>query len=170
MSLAYKSAHRASVTVPEEKLAYGFKKVPVNAESVKNIPDIPEEKLYTFDRKVVELKKIPCHKEEEEDIEVEEEEETKPCGLGYLNYNQMGYHPQKHIDTHFAVKQFESVEEETPCNKEKFPEVGSCGYKPGKIIDDNNNDEIQAYVVDDDLYEYEGVSSWIDYWNYVPWY
>lgn len=144
MSLAYKSAQRATVSVPEEKLAYGFKKVPANAENIRAVPNIPEEKLYTFDSKVVELKQIPCrrYKEEEEIEEEEEEEEAKPtCGLGYLNYNQMGYYPQNHVDPQFAVTQFEiESEPEAPCNKEPIHEIGSCGYRPGRIVANANNE------------------------------
>lgn len=150
--------------VPEEKLAYGFKKVPANAENVKSVPNIPEERLYTFDKRVVELKDIPCrkHKKEEEEIEEEEEEEenAKPsCGLGYLNYNQMGYYPQKHVDTHFkTVADYETeTDTEVPCNQEPIEEIGSCGYRPGRILQNSNNDDVQAYVVTgDDEYIYEG--------------
>lgn len=150
--------------VPEEKLAYGFKKIPANAENVKSVPNIPEEKLYTFDSGVVEYQHIPCrkHKKEEEEIEEEEEEEdTKPsCGLGYLNYNQMGYYPQKHVDPHFtAVTKFETESVEVPCNQEPIEDIGSCGYRPGRIVQNGNNDEIHAYVVSDDDYNYEGRSS-----------
>lgn len=163
MSLAYKSAQRATVTVPEEKLSYGFKKAPANAENIKPVPNIPEEKLYTFDSKVVELKEIPCnkHKPEEDEVEEEEEEEAnedKPnCGLGYLNYNQMGYFPQKYVDPQFAVTQFETtVEADKPCSDEPVHEIGNCGYKPGRILNHAKNDEIQAYVYsDDDLNNYE---------------
>lgn len=154
MSLAYKNAHRATITVPEEKLAFGFKKAPTNAENIKPVPNIPEEKLYTFDAKVVELKDIPCRKpkKEEEEIEEEEEEEaqddSKPnCGLGYLNYNQMGYVVQKHADPVFAVRQIAEPEEnEAPCSQDPIQEIGSCGYKPGKILQHANNEEIQGYV------------------------
>lgn len=164
MSLAYKSARRASILVPEEKLSFGFKKIPKNAENVISVPNIPEEKLYTFDTKVVELKEIPCRKhKEKEEIEVEEEEEeeeeeAKPaCGLGYLNYNQLGYYPQQHVNRQFAVTQFEATEPEAPCEKESTPEIGSCGYKPGRIVNNSNNDDNNGYAgSDDDVYGYEG--------------
>lgn len=163
MSLAYKNARRATISVPEEKLAYGFKKVPANAENIKPTPNIPEERLYTFDTKVVELKEIPCrkHKKEEEEIveEEEEEEEVKPgCGLGYLNYNQMGYYPQKHVEPQFETRFEAESEPEAPCNKEPIEEIGSCGYRPGRIVSNANNDDIQGYVGSDDD-EYNGRSS-----------
>lgn len=166
LSLAYRSAHRATVMVPEEKLAYGFRKMPANAENIKPVPNIPEEKLVTFDSKVVELKDFPCRRyktEVEEEEEEEEEESVKPdCGLGYLNYNQMGYYPQKHLNPEFAVTQFEAESDpERPCNQEPIQEIGNCGYRPGRIINHaNRNDDINAYVIsDDDLIRYEDLSS-----------
>ena len=154
MSLAYKSAHRATVTVPEEKLAFGFKKTPTNAESINPVPNIPEEKLSTFDARVVELKDIPCRRKQKKEEEIEEEEEeeneddSKPnCGLGYLNYNQMGYVVQKQVDPSFAVHQFVEAEvNERPCSEDPIQEIGSCGYRPGKILQHADNEEIQGYV------------------------
>ncbi|KAJ6634871.1 hypothetical protein Bhyg_13452 [Pseudolycoriella hygida] len=126
MSLAYKSAQQASIQVPEEKLAFGFKKLPANAENVKHVPNIPEERLTTFNRKVVDL--------------------------GYLNYNQMGYYPQKHVDAEFAVAQYgtEIEEPKVSLGQEPIQELGSCGYRPGKIVNNANNDEIRAFIVRDD--------------------
>lgn len=135
--------------VPEEKLSFGFKTVPTNAESIKPVPNIPEEKLYTFDAKVVELKDIPCRKpKSEEEIEEEEEEEeiddgSRPnCGLGYLNYNQMGYVVQKEINPSFVVSRVA----EAVVNEPAIQEIGSCGYQPGRILQQANNDDIQAFV------------------------
>ncbi len=134
--------------VPEEKLAYGFKKSPIYAQKGKSIPNIPEEKLYSFDKQVIEYKDVPCrqhHSEEEESEEEEELVESKPsCELGHLNYNQMGYYPQKYVEPQFAVEQFETEIAETPCDQERTDadeEIGSCGYRPGRILDHANNEE-----------------------------
>lgn len=47
-------------------------------------------------------------------------------------------------------------ESDAPCAKEQIQEIGSCGYKPGRIVDDATTGDIPAYVVsDNDAYNYE---------------
>lgn len=159
------------MTVPEAKLSEGFQKPPVNAQKRNIVPNIPEEQLTTFDRNVLELKDIPvCRKHQPTEDEEEEEEEQDDdnekvnhnCGLEHLNYDQIRYYPQNNIDPRFVVKQFES-EDVSVDDPKPIQEFGDCGYKPGRVVDDDNNDdqrdEYNGYVVEDDgdeIVNYEG--------------
>lgn len=67
ISLAYRSANRAPVE--EDKISYGFKKVPADQPRVKIIKNVPEEKLWALDGSIIELKKpkSKCMDDDDED-------------------------------------------------------------------------------------------------------
>lgn len=45
--------------MPEDKLAFGHRTVPTEPSPGKKVPDVPEEKLQTLEKPVVELKPVP---------------------------------------------------------------------------------------------------------------
>lgn len=66
LTLAYKNLRAPNVIyrqgkqfVPEDKLSFGHRTVPNDANSVRKIVDIPEERLVTVEKPVVELKVAP---------------------------------------------------------------------------------------------------------------
>lgn len=65
IAIALRSSYRSRV--PEDQLAYGFKKKPLDQQRIKNYPDIPEEKLFNVNAQVIEFKKPSFDSEEEED-------------------------------------------------------------------------------------------------------
>lgn len=135
LSLAYKAAQYANAHVPEAKLQYGFRKTPKNQIKYKTSPNIDEGKLYSFDREVVELKPPTSRVEEEESEEEKEEEEEEEINApAHLGYNDIGYFPSKYPTAPFHVQHHESSEE-GPCQDSlTLPEIGCCGFKPGKIV------------------------------------
>lgn len=63
LALAYKNFFPQSLVykkkfVPEDKLAFGHRTLPIEAISRGKVSDIPEEKLQVFDKAIVELKPI----------------------------------------------------------------------------------------------------------------
>lgn len=122
--------------MPEERLQYGFRTRPKNAEKTKTVPDIPEEKLQAVDKAVVELqlsKRRESFEEEElEEEEVEEEEEDfTPNRLGY---SDIGYLPAKHKEPRFTVQRYEQPK--SSCHQNNLPQArpGNCGFRPGNVI------------------------------------
>lgn len=80
--------------MPEDQLAYGFKKKPLDQQTIKNYPDIPEEKLYNVNPQIIEFKKPSFNSEEEEEDEDDEEgfENKKQCTKTFgSTYTDLGY-------------------------------------------------------------------------------
>lgn len=143
LSLAYKAQQRAKSSVPEEKLQYGFRKPPKNLPHIKHFPNIDEGKLFAVDRTVVELKPS-ARVQEEEEIEEEEEEEqqTNDIAPGHLGYSDIGYYPSKCNCPKFTTVHYnEHVEK--PCKDPlPLPEIGCCGFRPGKIVQETEEEQI----------------------------
>lgn len=66
LTLAYKNLRAPNVIyrqgkqfVPEDKLSFGHRTIPVDVKSESQIPDIAEEKLVTVNKPIVELKIAP---------------------------------------------------------------------------------------------------------------
>lgn len=65
VTLAYKNLfprtmyYNRRAFVPEDKLAFGHRTIPIESAPGKNVPDVPEEKLQVLDKPVVELKPVP---------------------------------------------------------------------------------------------------------------
>lgn len=141
LSLAYKAAQQASTYVPEERLQYGFRTRPKNAEKTKIVPDIPEEKLQAVDKAVVELQltKLRNNFEEEEELEEELEEEevvVEDFRANRLGYSDIGYLPAKHKEPRFATHNC-GGRRPTPSCQQQLPRPeppGNCGFRPGSVI------------------------------------
>lgn len=75
----------------ESKIAYGPETIPVERNFRKSRDDVPEENLYTFDRRIVELKPqtqvIKCGNGDDSEVEVKEA--VKP--IAFLSYSDLGY-------------------------------------------------------------------------------
>lgn len=153
MSLAYKAAQYANAHAPEAKLQYGFRKTPEDQIKYKKSPDIDEGKLYSVEREVVELKPpSPRVEEEESEEDKEEEEEQEIYAPAQLGYNDIGYYPSKYPKDQFQVHHYESSEE-GPCKDPlPVPEIGCCGFKPGKIVLDEDEEKPTCACKDKEEY------------------
>lgn len=110
LTLAYGLQQQAARSVPEERLAFGFRQIPKDSPIQKQVVDIPEERLFTVDRQIVELKpsqqRYGCgagSKLEEEAVEdllqiqqdeLEAQDEALGGGQAYLSYRDIGYVPE----------------------------------------------------------------------------
>lgn len=137
LALAYTLANRANVDVPEEKLQYGFRQLPLNQPDRKITKHVPEEQLYVLDRPLLELrhptKFVTASEEDSEDSH--EEEEIGPERPGY---NEIGYVPCKHHEPEFIVHRHHQ-EPEPPCT-DPLPraEIGACGFQLGQLTQDGD--------------------------------
>ncbi|XP_076619416.1 uncharacterized protein LOC143340904 [Colletes latitarsis] len=117
LTLAYKNLRAPNVIyrqgkqfVPEDKLSFGHRTMPNDVKNEKNIPDIPEEKLVTVEKPVVELKLAPPRtvvigsydeREEAKLAELEaieresitQEETADQVADSLLTYKDLGYAP-----------------------------------------------------------------------------
>ncbi|XP_076303494.1 uncharacterized protein LOC143221811 [Lasioglossum baleicum] len=117
LTLAYKNLRAPNVIyrqgkqfVPEDKLSFGHRTVPNDVNNERKIADIPEERLVTVDRPVVELKVAPPRtvvigsydeREEAKLAELEaieresitQEETVDRVAEGLLTYKDLGYAP-----------------------------------------------------------------------------
>lgn len=137
ISIAVRAAQRTYV--PEGQLAYGFKKRPIDLVRPKVWRNIPEEKLYSLNSKVIEFKK-PCACEEDEfKVDESEEEEDYDSTFGQRDdsrtpsdspcfaYSDIGYSPMESCDQKFRNIPISTTP--SPC------EVPLCESKlTGRII------------------------------------
>lgn len=97
LAIAMRASQRS--TVPEGQLAYGFKTKPVDQPRVTVFRNIPEEKLYDINSKVIEFKKPNYSAESEFDIDESDEDfglvnkriENKQFDTHCLSYSDIGY-------------------------------------------------------------------------------
>lgn len=105
--------------IPEGQLNYGFKKRPLDQPTIKIQPNIPEEKLFNVNAKVIEFKKPKCDDFEsdsedadadaESDDDDEEDEDkyrirwdTKKKSLHSYSYSDLGYRESKSRNVKFV--------------------------------------------------------------------
>lgn len=85
----------AIAAIPEGQLQYGFFKLPKDMPTYKINSNIPEEKLNTFERQIVELKNprhiVNCGNDSDEEIVMEDRE---PHPVAYLSYKDLGFVPE----------------------------------------------------------------------------
>lgn len=95
IDLVNRMQQSAAMKIPEEKLQYGFWKLPKDIPSYKILHNIPEEKLYTVDRQIVELKHprqmVNCGSTSDEEIILDDKE---PQSIAYLSYRDLGFMPE----------------------------------------------------------------------------
>nr|XP_033341994.1 uncharacterized protein LOC117229550 [Megalopta genalis] len=160
LTLAYKNLRAPNVIyrqgkqfVPEDKLSFGHRTVPNEENNEKKIPDIPEEKLVTVDKPVVELKIAPPRtvvigsydeREEAKLAELEaieresitQEEVLDQGAEGLLTYRDLGYAPvgsfYANSRSYSGIINGESDDSmEEPCGSLGPPVPG---YIPGSVI------------------------------------
>lgn len=101
LSLAYRQAEHLRAAIPEEILQYGFRQTPEIER--KFWVNIPEERLQSVDREVVELKPICGPELFTEDI-VKDKVGCLECLPKTLRYDQIGYLPEKPCERKFLRK------------------------------------------------------------------
>ena len=169
LTLAYKNLRAPNVIyrqgkqfVPEDKLSFGHRTVPVDVKSESQIPDIAEEKLVTVNKPIVELKIAPqktvvigTYDEQEEaklaELEAIEREsimqEETSDQESLITYKDLGYAP---IDATYTNTKPMSYNQGISNGKIDDSEGEPCGplgspipgYIPGKII-------VQEKFIDD---------------------
>lgn len=139
LGLAYKAAQQASAVVPEERLQYGFRTRPKNAQKSKVVPDIPEEKLQAVDKAVVELQLRKKNDEFEEELDEEEEEEIiEEATPNRLAYSDIGYLPAKQKEPRFTVQHYGPSAPASGCNHQnklsQQAQTGNGGFRQANVI------------------------------------
>lgn len=149
VALAYRAALRAHV--PEDKLAYGFRKKPLDQPDVKEVKVIPEEILWHSDKPILELKPHNLlHNQKPEETEEEEEEEEEldiaqsgaVAGVdlpGLMPYGDIGYLPEKPREANFnsglyPAHVYHNLKSGVGCQNPEAHKVGNCGLKLGQIV------------------------------------
>lgn len=102
LTLAYELARRAGTAIAEDGLNFGPRTIPVNAAVTKARKHVPEERLFTFDKQVVELRYPPARygaSTQEDALLVALQEDLyqeSPCGTpaNCLTYADLGYVPE----------------------------------------------------------------------------
>ena len=170
LTLAYKNLRAPNVIyrqgkqfIPEDKLSFGHRTVPNEVKTQTKISNIPEEKLVTVDRPVVELKVAPARtvvigsydeREEAKLAELEaferesitQEENVDRVSESLLTYKDLGYAPVGSTYTQFAKYNGAvsyngemSDSGEAPCGPLGPP---LSDYVPGRVV-------VQQEVVQD---------------------
>lgn len=124
-------AIRASIqkNVPEEKISFGFNKLPLNQPAAKiAMPDLPEEKLWSSMGPVIELNRpIAKRTQSNSNCDSDEDEEPKEKVLeNILSYGQLGYGFSKPNDPTFVTKLIDEAYEE-------FNPQENCNLKLGSV-------------------------------------
>ncbi|XP_011136203.1 uncharacterized protein LOC105181254 [Harpegnathos saltator] len=167
LTLAYKNlfphttVYRQKWFVPEDKLAFGHRTVPVDSMPGKRPLDIPEEKLQILDKPIVELKpvtpvavSIGVYNEQEEAklaeleaiererISQEEIANLSPQG-GFITYGDLGYAPVDGLIVPGALARHRVLQISSGIGLADAEDVsGGCGpvgppvpgYVPGSIV------------------------------------
>lgn len=155
-------AKRASISVPESKLQYGFRTLPKDEPNIKKYREVPEERLWNSDKTVIELKHVKREEEEIEEIDEEEEEEVNEPSK--LSYSDIGFKNAKPKCCDFIEHRHEPEQEKCKDHTPP-PQSCGCGFIPGNLIEkyenvnnDRENDDEEYYNNENDE-EYER-SSW----------
>ncbi|KAG7199993.1 hypothetical protein KM043_014417 [Ampulex compressa] len=163
LTLAYKNINPSSSMhkyggrfVPEDKLSFGHRKVPTDVKQEKKTPDIPEEKLQTVDKPVVELKVVRANpivvatynQEQQKLAELEaferqsmvKQEKVDETQGTFMTYGDLGYQPVDAVISRTIVTKpgnsgvvtvgTTEQREEAPCGPLGPP---LPGYVPGNI-------------------------------------
>lgn len=150
MSIAIAARAAQRTYVPEGQLEYGFKTTPIDLVRRKVWRNIPEEKLYSIDSKVIELKTPNDSEDDEFKIEENDEDEsivrhhTKVPSDIHFAYSDIGYSETKSYD-----RKFKNIPISTTQNPCDIP-LGESELT-GRIIsipDKTENEYIQEYLTE----------------------
>lgn len=134
IAIALRAAQRTYV--PEGQLEYGFKKNPIDLVRKKVWRNIPEEKLYSINSKVIEFKKPHDSEDDEFKLEQSDEDDSAfvqqnskiPSDTPCFGYSDIGYSAMESCDQKFRNVPISTTP--NPCN---IPLVES--ELTGRIID-----------------------------------
>lgn len=120
IAIAVRATHRTYV--PEGRLEYGFKKSPIDLVRKKVWRDIPEEKLYSINSKVIEFKKPKDSEEDEFKVDDSDEDDSTfprqnwktPSDTPCFAYSDIGYSAMDSCDRKF--KNIPISTTPNPCN------------------------------------------------------
>lgn len=138
-------AIRASLqkNVPEEQIAYGFSKTPLDQPAPRVVlPNLPEERLWSSVGPVIELKhRIP--KRQRDDCDDEEDDEPQGRSIdSILSYGELGYGFTRPKDPVFVTKM-------TGEPYDDFHPNENCGLQLGSvepICESSDNGEYRSQV------------------------
>lgn len=108
IAIAVRAAQRTYV--PEGQLEYGFKKKPIDSVRAKVWRNIPEEKLYSINSKVIEFKKphdtdgndeFKLEDSEEDDSAIVQRDDKIPSDTPCFAYSDIGYSAMESCDQKF---------------------------------------------------------------------
>lgn len=154
ISLAYRSANRSPVD--EDKISYGFKKIPADQPRVKIVKNVPEEKLWALDGSIIELKKAKAKAVYADvDDDVDDDDVAAIDDRLAPGYAELGYGPVvkrkiiKRRKSHdFQVQPLRSSRDD---DRREF-EDEECICKRSEIIkiaDDDDNYDSPEYSMND---------------------
>ncbi|XP_048506763.1 uncharacterized protein LOC125499987 [Athalia rosae] len=183
LSLAYGLARQAARIVPESRLAFGQKSLPIDGRIRQTKTDIPEERLLTVDRPIVELKQTfvqPSSNDYAEIIAEQEALEQKRMELeaknshtqssSLISFSDIGYAPVSPSAQNFVSKIVSSHPDMGTIDDSACGPVGPTipGYRSGNVIirsessRNNNDDDLSgegSWEFDFDEVQDEGSSS-----------
>lgn len=152
ISIAMRNSQR--IHVPEGQLEYGFKKKPIDGIRRKVFRNIPEERLHSLNKKVLELQQSDESEEDEFKIDDSDEEDDSPRARpncerspdGVFAYSDIGYKTTESRD-----RRFKSVPCSTtpnPCPPPMIdPECeGRIITLPEKSVDEEYAEYLAEYV------------------------
>lgn len=152
LTLAQNAAERAKQIVPEARLQYGFRKLPENQPEGKICLDIPEEKLATVDRNILELKTLTNRIVSDDfDVPTEDDDESFDNELdeifepNYLGYRDVGYGPERLREAKFVVQPLLSERRKSRRESEDRYPVIEGEVNGRENIDVDNNDDSQLF-------------------------
>lgn len=151
IAIAVRAAQRTYV--PEGQLEYGFKKKPIDLVRRKVWKDIPEEKLYSINSKVIEFKK-PIDTEddefkleesdEEDDLTYDQRDSQIPSDTPCFAYSDIGYSAMQPCDRKFRNIPISTTP--NPCN------VPLCESElTGRIIhlpEKTEEEKLHEYIIE----------------------
>lgn len=155
LTLAYELARRAGTAIKEEGLNFGPRTIPKDEAVIKSRKDVPEDRLFSFDKQVVQLKYpsatrgVSLQEEAEEALLAaqEEEEYEQESNYGgstnYLSYADLGYVPETPKKEHqFVVGHIPALEDHIKPYEEEY---AASAPKPcargGSIVVRNHESE-----------------------------
>lgn len=149
IAIAVRAAQRTYV--PEGQLEYGFKKKPIDSVRGKVWRNIPEEKLYSINSRVIEFKTPNNSEEDEFKIDESEEDETIvrhhskiPSDTPCFAYSDIGY-----SEADSCNRRFKNIPISTTQNPCDIPLTESeCTGRIVKISEKTEDEHLQEYLAE----------------------
>lgn len=159
VTLAHELARRTGTAIKEESLNFGPRTIPKDGTVIKARKDVPEERLYSFDKQVVELRHpsvrhgVSPQEEAEEALLVAQEEGSNYGGsVNFLSYADLGYVPEiPRIQQQFVAGSSVALGDQIFPYEDEFSRLAlrPCAGRSNLIVrsqDPDNYIEQQGYV------------------------